>query len=528
MSDKRWPIPKSWKWVTINDIAIVIGGGTPSSKIDTNFAENGIAWVTPADLAGYSNAYISRGRRDLSNLGYASSSAILMPIGTVLYSTRAPIGYCVIAENEISTNQGFKNLILKGNIDPEYIRYYLLSAKEYAESMASGTTFLELSGQRIKELLVPIAPLPEQKFISKKINILVTRSSRAQRELNCIPILIEKYKNKILSDAYLRNSTSTEKIRKENFRSLEDICITVTDGDHQAPPRADEGIPFITISNMNTGYINIEQATRFVPLNYYNELKPARKAEKDDVLFSVTGSVGIPALVRENTPFVFQRHIAILKPKQEIVLSEYLYYILAAPQIMEQVLSVATGSAQLTVPLSGLRKFKIPIPPLNEQKKIVEHIKSSFAWIEHISDEQKAAIELLPKLDAAILSKAFQGKLVPQDPNDEPASQLMARIEAEKDFNSLLPKQKKRVFKKAKEVVPMEGVLSYVLAETDDWLPAQEVFRRCGVIDGTHTEQIEELYAELRKLDKEGRLLTEPVKDEQGRKLYDLLKLRRN
>lgn len=111
MSDKRWIIPNSWQWVYAGDIADVIGGGTPSTRDLSNFKESGdgIPWLTPADLSNYDATYISRGARDISEKGLTSSSAKLMPKGTVLFSSRAPIGYCVIALNEISTNQGFKS-----------------------------------------------------------------------------------------------------------------------------------------------------------------------------------------------------------------------------------------------------------------------------------------------------------------------------------------------------------------------------------------------------------------------------------
>src|SRR6266849_7807268 len=100
MPIERWPLPNTWKWSSAGDIAAIVGGGTPDANKPENFADNGIPWLTPADLTDYKETYIRRGARDLSQVGYRNSSARLMPRGTVLYSSRAPIGYCVIAENE--------------------------------------------------------------------------------------------------------------------------------------------------------------------------------------------------------------------------------------------------------------------------------------------------------------------------------------------------------------------------------------------------------------------------------------------
>jgi type I restriction enzyme S subunit len=120
------------------------------------------------------------------------------------------------------------------------------------------------------------------------------------------------------------------------------------------------------------------------------------------------------------------------------------------------------------------------------------------------------------------LRAAFAGQLVQQNPNDEPASVLLERIRAERAELAQQPKVRK---KRTKEIAAVLNQLIDVLAEAGDWVPAQEAFRRCGVADGAPTERIEELYAELRKLDKAGRLAVEAVTDTQGRKLYDRIKL---
>jgi type I restriction enzyme S subunit len=101
MSQPRWDIPAIWSWASASEIADIIGGGTPSTRDDSNFSNNGIPWITPADLTGYRGSHIERGARDLSEKGYQSSGAQLMPAGTVLFSSRAPIGYCVIAANTL-------------------------------------------------------------------------------------------------------------------------------------------------------------------------------------------------------------------------------------------------------------------------------------------------------------------------------------------------------------------------------------------------------------------------------------------
>ncbi|MDX9820130.1 MAG: restriction endonuclease subunit S [Desulfococcus multivorans] len=111
MEKQLHTIPSHWSWVTMGEIADVIGGGTPKTKEKDNFENGEIPWLTPADLSGYSKKFISHGQRNITGKGLSSSSAKMMPAGTVLFTSRAPIGYVAIAKNPVCTNQGFKNLV---------------------------------------------------------------------------------------------------------------------------------------------------------------------------------------------------------------------------------------------------------------------------------------------------------------------------------------------------------------------------------------------------------------------------------
>ena len=169
MSSSLFEIPKHWKWVTLDDIGIVVSGGTPSTK-EPEFWNGDISWITPADLSNHNEVYISKGSRNISQVGLEYSSAYLLPANSVVFSSRAPIGYVAITKNELATNQGFKNLILPSElVNPKYVYYYLKTVKELAENMASGTTFLELSATKFRQIPFPLAPIEEQNKIEEKI-----------------------------------------------------------------------------------------------------------------------------------------------------------------------------------------------------------------------------------------------------------------------------------------------------------------------------------------------------------------------
>ena len=140
----------SWKEGTISDLGTVIGGSTPSKAKPEYYTDNGIAWITPKDLSVDKSKFISHGADDITELGLRNSSASIMPAGTVLFSSRAPIGYIAIADGEVTTNQGFKSVVPNGNVGTAFVYYFLKNALPTIENMASGSTFKEISGSAMR------------------------------------------------------------------------------------------------------------------------------------------------------------------------------------------------------------------------------------------------------------------------------------------------------------------------------------------------------------------------------------------
>ena len=160
-----------WNYLKIKDCAEVIGGGTPSTKKEEYWGED-IPWISPKDLSGNSKKYISKGKKSITELGLRNSSAKLLPSNSLLFSSRAPIGYLAINKNPVATNQGFKSLIVREGFDTEFFYYLLKRNTEYIKSYASGSTFLEVSGSIVKELEFPIPSYEEQKRISRVLSKL--------------------------------------------------------------------------------------------------------------------------------------------------------------------------------------------------------------------------------------------------------------------------------------------------------------------------------------------------------------------
>jgi len=178
---------------------------------------------------------------------------------------------------------------------------------------------------------------------------------------------------------------------------LYECCVSITDGDHLPPPKADSGIPFVTIANINSTNQFDFANTMFVPQEYYDRLDSKRKAKVGDVLYSVVGSFGIPVYIKDDKPFVFQRHIAILRPNEKI-LPQFLYYTMMSKAFYAKADAAAIGAAQRTVSLTALRNIEIDVPPIEEQTKIVSILSAYDDLIENNQKQIKLLEEAAQRL----------------------------------------------------------------------------------------------------------------------------------
>lgn len=431
VDEQPYSIPENWCWTRLGNITEVIGGGTPSSKVEEYYKGGNIPWISPVDLSGYNDIYISHGAKNITKLGLEKSSAQLLPSGTVCLSSRAPIGYVAIAKNELCTNQGFKSFLPATCYIPEYLYWYLKGNKELLESYASGSTFLELSGSKAALVEFPLAPLTEQQRIIDRIEGLYAKLEEAKEKAQAVVDGFELRKSAILHKAF--TGELTEQWRQiqgigldswEN-RTLNSVCNSIFDGDHMPPPKSEEGIPFLVISNVNNGHLSYEN-TRFVPQEYYDSLSETRKPQIGDVLYTLVGSYGIPVVVDDERPFCFQRHMALLKPGN--IDTRFLWYLLQSPEIFNKVSEIATGTAQLTVPIKGLRILEFQYPTEDEQIEIVQILDKTLGKEQQAKEAAEFVLDQIDTMKKAILARAFRGELGTNDPTEESAVELLKTV----------------------------------------------------------------------------------------------------
>ncbi len=426
--ENQWPyiLPENWCWTRLGKITNVVGGGTPSSSKKEYYDNGTIPWLSPADLSGYSDIYISRGQKNITELGLSKSSARLMPKDTVLLSSRAPIGYVAIASNSISTNQGFKNFLPSDAFYSRFLYWYLKSSKSLLESYASGTTFLELSGSKASMVEFPLPPLPEQKRIVHRIESLFAKLDEAKEKIQQVLDGAEMRKAAILHKAFTgeltktwrkENSVSVSellknisekllKVKKKKIKKvsnlysqrniphewtwveLDDIAYKITDGEHATPKRVDNFCGFYLLSarNVRNDELKLDYVD-YVAEDEYIRISKRCNPHMGDVLISCSGSVGRCCVITDNEKYVMVRSAAVISPI--LCNPKFIMYMIMSRDVQAQIKSLCKQTAQANLFIGAIASIKIPLPSLEEQDYISDLVGELFykekCSVEHCS-----------------------------------------------------------------------------------------------------------------------------------------------
>lgn len=300
----------------------------------------------------------------------------VFPIGTVICSCSATLGVCAINTQPLITNQTFIGLVCGNEIINRFLFYYMLTRTKEIKTLSTTGTIPYVSRVKFEKLRIPIPSLSEQNRIVGILDTFTDSIENLKQQIAQRRKQYEFYRDQLLD---LEGKEGVE------MKTLGESSILISDGDHQPPPKSQQGIPFITISNINKDNHKIDFSnTYYVPSDYYESLKNERKAIEGDVLYTVTGSYGIPVIIDFTDKFCFQRHIAMIRPNIKVLISKFLYHCLLTRGLKKQADEYASGGAQKTVSLSSLRKFVIPVPSLSEQQRIVSILDTFEASISNL------------------------------------------------------------------------------------------------------------------------------------------------
>lgn len=403
-----------FKYYKINDIGEVVSGGTPSTS-KNEYWYGDIGWITPKDLSSYDDIYISRGERNISSEGLNNSSAKLVPKNTVLMTSRAPIGYIAIANNELSTNQGFKSLICNEKIcHYKYFYYWLKLNIKYIINNSNGSTFKEISGGTFKNLELSLPSLNEQKAISsvlwtidEKISVLKRINKNLEELIKHIYINwfedFEPFKGNTFHDTKLGkipNGWNVKPLHKF-------IKFQEGPGIRNWQYVEEDGINFLNIRCIQNNDLILNTAN-MISKEEANGKYAHFMLNEWDLVISSSGTLGRYAIVRkEHLPLCLNTSIIRFKPLHSINHYAYIYSYLTSRGFYHYLLTMGSGSVQLNFGPTHLKQIDLIVPPEDVLKRYNETV---FPIIEKIV-KIKAEINKLTKLRDTLLPKLMSGEI---------------------------------------------------------------------------------------------------------------------
>ena len=390
---------------TISEIGDIISGATPKTNVLTNFGGE-IPWLTPADLSGYTEKYISHGARNLTQQGYDSCSTHLIPAGTVLLSSRAPIGYVAIAKNEICTNQGFKSIVPKAFVNSEFLYYQLKSLKNTLQNLGSGTTFKELSAKKLATVQVVIPSLEEQKSIVSKIEELFSKLDASVAELKTAKEKLKVYRQAVLKEAF---TGFTQKGLVEISEIVEDIRIGPFGTMLHKADYVSGGVPVINPQHIKKlSIIPSEKVT--VSQEKYVELAPYQLKE-NDIIMGRRGEMGrAAAITKVEAGWICGTGSILFRLKPEYDATFY-SQILSSPDAVHYLEDHATGTTMKNLNESIVKHIPVPKVTRQMQEEIVSKSEEKTSICDSIEQTIDASLQQAEALRQSILKQAFEGGL---------------------------------------------------------------------------------------------------------------------
>ena len=427
-------LPEGWAWATLGEVGEVVGGATPSTD-DASYWGDEVAWVTPDDLAKHSDKYIDRGRRGLTTRGLASCAASLMPAGAVLFSSRAPIGYVAVTTAPVATNQGFKSIVPGPAVSSDYLYWALQHLTPVIRRMGSGTTFTEVSKRVVVAVPLPLPPLAEQRRIVEAIETAMSVLDAGVAYLLAARDRIAALRRSAVARAVHGSLLQGRTEIDWPIKMVRELCVSLDYGTSAKSRRHEQpsDVPVLRMGNIQDGRVDTSDL-KFLPGDHPDVTR--KRLQPGDVLFNRTNSselVGKTAVFTGDPEVAAFASYLIRVKVSDDVLPSWLALCINSPlgrQYIEEVRTQQVGQANVNG--TKLKAMSIPLPSIDDQRAILDAVDRFAAMALHLDHDIERERDRASSLRRSILSTAFSGQLVSQDPNDEPASAILERIAAER------------------------------------------------------------------------------------------------
>lgn len=484
MNKNQNKIPDAWKWVTLDDIGIVVTGNTPSTRIKEYYQSDDIPFYKPTDLEQGINVinskhYLSKFAEDVARI-VPSNSVLVTCIG-------ATIGKTGLLTKEGAFNQQINGII--HFINAKYLYYYCKTTQFQNELLnkASSTTIPILNKSKFELIKMPLAPLEEQNRIVEKIEELFSELDKNISQLNESKDKIEFSKTKIL-DKYYSSGFKEEKL---------DFLTTSIDYGYTAKSFTEkkntESIHYLRITDIQNGEI-IWDNVPFCEVDDKDVEKYSIKS--NDILFARSGNtVGKTILVNNPPESLFASYLIRIRIKEQVLLPKFLYYYFQSNKYWQHINKNVTGIGQPNFNGTKLSNLSIPVPDLSDQKLIIQKIEEHFLELNNLEAELEISIRNTILLKSKILQDAFLGKLIKQLKSDTHSELLLKNIKNRK--KSYLQEQQEKIKNrpKIKRMEKEKLSIIQVLEKHQNPISSKQLWEY-----SMYSDDIEKFYAELKKV----------------------------
>lgn len=395
---------QGWEIKKLGNVCTILNGGTPNTKVPEYWGGEHL-WITPKDMGKLNSIYVDETERKITDEGLRNSSAKLLPINSIIVSTRAPIGHLAINRKLISTNQGCKGVVPSDEINTLYLFDFLKNSVKLLNNLGRGTTFKELSSSKLSSVEIPIPTLPEQERIVAKLDqcfeAIDQAKTNVERKLQNAKELFQSQLNQIFSKkgegwvekklGNLGKITSSKRIYKREY--------------------VKEGIPFFRTKEIkelaNEKEISLEL---YITREKYNEIKKTFGVPSEgDILLSAVGTIGEIYVVKKDDEFYFKDGNLIWLKDFNDVDAYYLKYTLMS--FVDQIKALSHGSAYNALTIEKLNEYTVNLPSIETQKSIVTKLDKLKRKTLYIESNYQQELNALDELKESILQKAFNGEL---------------------------------------------------------------------------------------------------------------------
>ena len=434
-------LPKGWTTARVEDIATLVQYGSSSKTSDD---ATGVPVLRMGNIVG--GELVFDGLKYLPTSHHEFPELHLQP-GDVLFNrTNSPelVGKTAVYTEHHPAPCSFASYLIRVKLsgyEPKLLASYLNSTYGRAwirSCVVQQVGQANVSGGKLKDLELPLPPLNEQRRIVAKLDALQERSRRARASLDAVPALLDKLRQSILAAAFRGDLTRDFRAQVGKLGSIARFI----DYRGKTPTKTTSGVPLITAKNIRRGFLSMTPR-EFIDEAEYASWMTRGFPRTGDVLITTEAPLGNVVCIDWTFKFALAQRVICLQPDEDLVFGPFLALMMQSPSFQTQLVDRSTGTTVTGIKASRLKELEVPLPPLAEQRRIVSMVTAKLERVAEVGACLETELHRIKSLDRAILAKAFRGELVPQDPSDEPADELLARVRADRAAPST-PRGRKR------------------------------------------------------------------------------------